>query len=146
MHRPADRQRLSAARAVAGEAGVAFLSLNASEFVEMFAGVGASRVRDLFAQVRPSEGSCSCLVLLLWYSSQPLQAGWAKTNLKLISLTLCCDVALCSHTAYMRSQQGALQARSMAPAIIFIDEIDAVGRVRSSEKGALCLSLSCLLC
>ena len=39
------------ARAVAGEAGVAFLSLNASEFVEMFVGVGASRVRDLFAQV-----------------------------------------------------------------------------------------------
>eukprot|EP00951_Prasinocladus_malaysianus_P022928 scaffold193619_cov36-Prasinocladus_malaysianus.AAC.1 len=38
------------ARAVAGEAGVAFLSLNASEFVEMFVGVGASRVRDLFAQ------------------------------------------------------------------------------------------------
>ena len=39
------------ARAVAGEAGVAFLSLNASEFVEMFVGVGAARVRDLFNQV-----------------------------------------------------------------------------------------------
>ena len=38
-------------RAVAGEAGVAFLSLNASEFVEMFVGVGASRVRDLFSTV-----------------------------------------------------------------------------------------------
>lgn len=39
------------ARAVAGESGVAFLSLNASEFVEMFVGVGAARVRDLFNQV-----------------------------------------------------------------------------------------------
>ena len=39
------------ARAVAGEAGVAFLSLNASEFVEMFVGVGAARVRALFNQV-----------------------------------------------------------------------------------------------
>jgi len=39
------------ARAVAGEAGVNFLSVNASEFVEMFIGVGASRVRDLFTEV-----------------------------------------------------------------------------------------------
>lgn len=39
------------ARAVAGEAGVNFLCVNASEFVEMFVGVGASRVRDLFTEV-----------------------------------------------------------------------------------------------
>ena len=64
------------ARAVAGEAGAAFLSLNASEFVEMFVGVGAARVRDLFAQ-----------------------------------------------------------ARGMAPAIIFIDELDAVGRTRGGAQG-----------
>jgi cell division protease FtsH len=64
------------ARAVAGEAGVSFLSLNASEFVEMFVGVGAARVRDLFAT-----------------------------------------------------------ARSMAPAIIFIDEIDSVGRIRGGAQG-----------
>ena len=56
-------------RAVAGEAGVPFFSISGSDFVEMFVGVGASRVRDLFEQ--------------------------AKKN---------------------------------APAIIFIDEIDAVGR------------------
>lgn len=64
------------ARAVAGEAGVAFFSMSGSEFVEMFVGVGASRVRDLF---------------------------------KL--------------------------AKTAAPAIIFIDEIDAVGRVRGSGMG-----------
>jgi len=40
------------ARAVAGEAGVAFFSINGSEFVEMFVGVGAARVRDLFEQAR----------------------------------------------------------------------------------------------
>ena len=60
------------ARAVAGEAGVPFFSISGSEFVEMFVGVGAARVRDLFEQ-----------------------------------------------------------ARAKAPAIIFIDEIDALGRART---------------
>jgi cell division protease FtsH len=64
------------ARAVAGEAGVPFFSISGSDFVEMFVGVGASRVRDLFEQ--------------------------AKAN---------------------------------APAIIFIDEIDAVGRHRGAGMG-----------
>ena len=64
------------ARAVAGEAGVQFLSISGSDFVEMYVGVGASRVRDLFEQ-----------------------------------------------------------AKKVAPAIIFIDEIDAVGRKRGSGLG-----------
>ena len=64
------------ARAVAGEAGVPFYSISGSDFVEMFVGVGASRVRDLFEQ--------------------------AKEN---------------------------------APAIVFIDEIDAVGRHRGAGMG-----------
>ncbi|MBE8955277.1 MAG: ATP-dependent zinc metalloprotease FtsH [Quinella sp. 2Q5] len=64
------------AKAVAGEAGVAFFSISGSDFVEMFVGVGASRVRDLFAQ--------------------------AKKN---------------------------------SPCIIFIDEIDAVGRQRGAVGG-----------
>ena len=61
------------ARAVAGEAGVPFFSISGSEFVEMFVGVGAARVRDLFEQ-----------------------------------------------------------ARQMAPAIIFIDELDSLGRARGA--------------
>ena len=69
------------ARAVAGEAGVPFFSISGSDFVEMFVGVGASRVRDLFEQAR--------------------RAGKA-------------------------SGKGA---------IIFIDEIDAVGRLRFSGIG-----------
>src|SRR5690554_4735773 len=64
------------ARAVAGEAGVPFYSISGSDFVEMFVGVGASRVRDLFEQ-----------------------------------------------------------AKSNAPAIIFVDEIDAVGRHRGAGMG-----------
>lgn len=64
------------AKAVAGEANCTFLSINGSDFVEVFVGVGASRVRDLFAQ-----------------------------------------------------------ARKHAPCIIFIDEIDAVGRQRGSNAG-----------
>ena len=64
------------AKAVAGEAGVKFLSISGSDFVEMYVGVGASRVRDLFEQ-----------------------------------------------------------AKKQAPAIVFIDEIDAVGRQRGSGLG-----------
>ncbi|HVM40992.1 MAG TPA: ATP-dependent zinc metalloprotease FtsH [Acidimicrobiia bacterium] len=64
------------ARAVAGEAGVPFLSISGSDFVEMFVGVGASRVRDLFEQ-----------------------------------------------------------AKGLAPSIVFIDEIDAVGRQRGAGVG-----------
>jgi cell division protease FtsH len=64
------------ARAVAGEAGVPFFSISGSEFVEMFVGVGAARVRDLFEQ-----------------------------------------------------------ARQKAPAIIFIDELDALGRARGAYPG-----------
>ena len=64
------------AKAVAGEAGVPFFSISGSEFVEMFVGVGAARVRDLFEQ-----------------------------------------------------------ARKAAPAIIFIDELDALGRARSALTG-----------
>src|SRR5207248_1817415 len=64
------------ARAVAGEAGVPFFSISGSDFVEMFVGVGASRVRDLFEQ-----------------------------------------------------------AKNSAPAIVFVDEIDAVGRHRGAGLG-----------
>lgn len=66
------------ARAVAGEAGVPFFSISASEFVEMFIGVGASRVRDLFEQ-----------------------------------------------------------AKATAPGIVFIDELDAVGRRRGAGLGTV---------
>lgn len=65
------------AKAIAGEAGVPFISMSGSEFIEMFAGLGASRVRKLFER-----------------------------------------------------------ARKMAPCIVFIDEIDAIGSRRTSQSGA----------
>lgn len=48
------------AKAVAGEAGVPFFSISGSDFVEMFVGVGASRVRDLFDQAK----SAPCIVII----------------------------------------------------------------------------------
>lgn len=73
---PAGVGKTLLAKAVAGEAGVPFFSLSASEFVEMFVGVGAARVRDLFAK-----------------------------------------------------------AKKVAPAVIFIDELDAIGRQRGTGMG-----------
>ena len=52
------------AKAIAGEAGVPFFSISGSEFVEMFVGVGASRVRDLFKKVRITTG-CPCHIVVL---------------------------------------------------------------------------------
>lgn len=49
------------ARAVAGEAGVAFFSISGSDFVEMFVGVGASRVRDLFEQAKKN---APCIIFI----------------------------------------------------------------------------------
>ena len=49
------------ARAVAGEAHVPFFSISGSEFVEMFVGVGAARVRDLFAQAAKAK---SCIIFI----------------------------------------------------------------------------------
>lgn len=51
-----------AAKAIAGEAGVPFFSCAASEFVELFVGVGASRVRDLFEKVRTVAQACQWML------------------------------------------------------------------------------------
>ena len=52
LHGPPGTGKTLLARAVAGEAGVPFISISASEFVEMYVGVGASRVRKLFNQAK----------------------------------------------------------------------------------------------
>ena len=54
------------AKAVAGEANVPFFSMSGSDFVEMFVGVGASRVRDLFRQAKEHRASSSLMRLMLW--------------------------------------------------------------------------------
>ena len=60
------------AKAVAGEAGVPFFSISASEFVEVFAGVGASRVRDLFEQAKKSAPCIIFIDEMLGWSSRGL--------------------------------------------------------------------------
>merc|ERR1712151_322137 len=61
MEGPPGTGKTLLARAVAGEAGVPFISASGSEFVEMFVGVGASRVRDLFAQAKKN---APCIVFI----------------------------------------------------------------------------------
>eukprot|EP00962_Isochrysis_galbana_P016798 scaffold4824_cov145-Isochrysis_galbana.AAC.8 len=58
MEGPPGTGKTLLARAVAGEAGVPFLSASGSEFVEMYVGVGAARVRDLFGKARAHQGPC----------------------------------------------------------------------------------------
>merc|ERR1719271_2299625 len=61
MEGPPGTGKTLLARAVAGEAGVPFISASGSEFVEMFVGVGASRVRDLFEQAKKN---APCIVFI----------------------------------------------------------------------------------
>jgi cell division protease FtsH len=56
MEGPPGTGKTLLARAVAGEAGVPFLAASASEFIEVYAGVGASRVRDIFRKVSRGRG------------------------------------------------------------------------------------------
>lgn len=60
------------AKAVAGEAGVPFFSISASEFIEMFVGVGASRVRDLFGQAKKN---APCIIFIDELDSVGRQRG-----------------------------------------------------------------------
>jgi cell division protease FtsH len=108
------------AKAIAGEAGVPFFSISGSEFVEMFVGVGASRVRDLFKKVRRQERAwvpkwcCGSCIVNIFVES---------TFLSRAQLTHAMSHSLVS------------QAKENAPCIIFIDEIDAVGRSRGTGVG-----------
>ena len=91
------------AKAIAGEAAVPFFSISGSEFVEMFVGVGASRVRDLFKKVNatgsrpatPSSVACHvrcsllmmpctaflvCVPLLCYYDACPRKAAYTETG------------------------------------------------------------------
>ena len=97
-----------------GESGVAFLSLNASEFVEMFIGVGAARVRDLFNQVR------------LWHPGRLAVSLQARHE--------CAALLMLGVQGVRGWSSQSTQARSLRPCIIFMDEIDAVGRTRGGAQ------------
>ena len=64
------------AKAVAGEAGVPFFSISGSDFVEMFVGVGASRVRDMFAEAK-KHAPCIVLLTRSMQSDADVEPVWA---------------------------------------------------------------------
>jgi len=146
------------AKAIAGEAGVPFFSISGSEFVEMFVGVGASRVRDLFKKVRRGSTACWCRA--------------RKQNAKVTDCAIGVACLLCEHCQVVRQVVwvtnwpqgqnffwgaggwalgfprgwpwrtevraacwGGAQAKENAPCIVFVDEIDAVGRSRGTGVG-----------
>jgi hypothetical protein len=76
------------AKAIAGEAGVPFFSCAASEFVELFVGVGASRVRDLFEKVRSPYLAGACVCILCNCFRQICHAAIGKPSFTPISVLL----------------------------------------------------------
>jgi len=69
------------AKAIAGEAGVPFFSISGSDFVEMFVGVGASRVRDLFEEAKEKMRRVSCLSMRSMLSQDGAVPVWAAATM-----------------------------------------------------------------
>jgi len=113
------------AKAIAGEAGVPFFSISGSEFVEMFVGVGASRVRDLFKKAKEN---APCIVFIDEIDAVGRQRGTGigggndEREQTLNQLAA-------------RVRDLFKKAKENAPCIVFIDEIDAVGRQRGTGIG-----------
>ena len=103
------------AKAVAGEAKVPFFSLSGSAFVEMYVGVGASRVRDLF---KPAQQMAPCLVFIDEIDALGTSRASARGGV-----------------GASRVRDLFTQAQQMAPCIVVIDEIDAIGKSRDSALG-----------
>ena len=122
------------ARAVAGEANVAFLSISGSDFVELYVGVGASRVRDLFDQakrVAPAIVFIDEIDAVGRQRGAGLGGGHDEREQTLNQLL----VEMFVGVGASRVRDLFQQAAKVAPAIIFIDEIDAIGRTRDSKFG-----------
>jgi ATP-dependent Zn protease len=113
------------ARAIAGEAGVPFFSISGSEFVEMFVGVGAARVRDLFEQARRA---APCIIFIdeldaLGRSHVP---GAATSRAQLVR-GVCC---LCPRRRWLMPPPAAT--------LSFVESLESYGRDRHlhSNRGA----------
>jgi len=116
------------ARAVAGEAGVPFFNISGSEFVEMFVGVGASRVRDLFEQAKQN-APCIVFIALL------ARAVAGEAGVPFFNISGSEFVEMFVGVGASRVRDLFEQAKQNAPCIVFIDEIDAVGRQRGAGLG-----------
>ena len=121
------------AKAVAGEANVPFFSLAGSDFVEMFVGVGASRVRDLFRQAKEK---APCIVFIDEIDAvgrARAKAVAGEANVPFFSLAGSDFVEMFVGVGASRVRDLFKQAKEKAPCIVFIDEIDAVGRARGKN-------------
>ncbi len=112
------------AKATAGEAGVPFLSISGSDFMEMFVGVGPARVRDLFAQARAQSPS------MIFIGARASGKGAEQRPVAACKLGICSAPTGCAGELCEFKRESSLEPWPEHLELHAADEIDAIGRAR----------------
>ena len=147
------------AKAIAGEAGVPFFSISGSEFVEMFVGVGASRVRDLFKKVHSCPFKCLCFTWVQEHLSQLFTPFCTLRWVGCHDLCSCCNCVVAMtpmvggtpgelYSSYLTRMECACRPRRMLHALCLwmrsmpwaalVEQVWAVATMSASRRSTSC--------